>query len=318
MSAPRLVALVGPTGTGKTALACAIADRVPCRLISCDALQVYRGLDAATAKPEGEERRHPWALVDWVDPREDVNLGRFARAAEAEVAAAAAEGRTALLVGGTGLYLRGLLKGVAEAPPRDEALRARLTALAARRGVPFLHRVLARLDPRTAARLAPNDRQRLARALEVRLLTGTSLAALQDGGWARPDRFPALKFGLTLPREELYARLDARAAGFFARGLVAEVRRLVEEEGVPREANALRAIGYREVVRALAAEGPPDEAALVEETRRATRQYAKRQLTWFRGEPGIEWFDARTPGLADELAARIAAFASPPRDAASV
>ncbi len=312
LCAPGIVALFGATGTGKTGLACEIADRIPCHLISCDALSVYRGLDAATAKPRGDEARHAWALVDVAEPTTDVNLGAWVRAAETEVAWAWHSGRVPLVVGGTGLYLRGLLKGVAPAPPRDATLRARLAGRAAERGVPYLHRVLARLDPRTAARLRPTDPQRVIRALEVRLLTGDSLAELQGEGWRGPDRWPVLRFGLEVPREELYPRLDARVDGFFARGLVAEVRWLLGPGGVPAGSNALSGIGYREVAAAVAtgpaAPAPRNAAGLVEAVRLSTRHYAKRQETWFRREIPAERHDPREPGLADRLAARIAAW----------
>lgn len=307
-AAPRVVALFGATGTGKTALACALADRLPCRLVSCDALQVYRHLDAATAKPEGDERRHPWALVDLVEPTTHITLGDWVRAAQAEVARATAEGKIALVAGGTGMYLRGLLKGVAPAPARDEALRARLRGLAARRGVPFLHRVLARLDPATAARLQPRDSQRLVRALEVWLATGASLSGLQAGGWDGPDLYPALRIGLELPREELNRRLGARVERFFARGLVEEVRELLEARGVPPGVNALAGIGYRETVAWLRRADRPPVATLAAEVERHTRQYAKRQTTWFRRERPVLWADPRDPGLAARLVPVIRAF----------
>lgn len=306
MSGPPVVAIYGATGTGKTRLAVELADRLPCRLISCDALQVYRDFRVATEKPRGAEARHPWALVDWAEPTRDVNLGDWVRAAEAEIRAAHAAGEVPVVAGGTGLYLRGLLKGVAAAPPRAPALRRRLAALAERHGVPFLHRVLSRLDPASAARLAPRDRQRVVRALEVRLASGASLAALQGGGFTRPDRFATLRVGLALPRELLYARLDARAAGYLAAGLVEEVRWLLETRRVPRDANAFRALGYREVLAHLeAGTGPGGEAALLERIQRDTRRYAKRQITWFRGEAGTTWYDPREPGLPDRLAGRI-------------
>ncbi len=312
LCAPGIVAIFGATGTGKTGLACAIADLLPCHLISCDALAVYRGLDAATAKPRGDEARHAWALVDVAEPTGNFNLGAWVRAAEAEIAWAWHSGRVPVVVGGTGLYLRGLLKGVAPAPPRNETLRARLAERAAARGVPYMHRLLARLDPRTAARLRPTDPQRVIRALEVRLLTGESLAALQGDGWRGPDRWPVLRIGLDLPRELLYPRLDTRVEGFFARGLVAEVRWLRGPGRVPDTSNALCGIGYREVAAALApdaaAPGPHDERTLVEAVRLSTRHYAKRQETWFRREIPAERHDPRAPGLAERLAERITAW----------
>jgi tRNA dimethylallyltransferase len=166
--------------------------------------------------------------------------------------------------------------------------------------------VLSRLDPATAARLAPRDRQRIVRALEVRVGSGSSLASLQGSGFTRPDRFATYRVGLALPRETLYARLDARAAGYLAAGLVEEVRWLLDTRRVPRSANAFRALGYREVLAFF--DGPPDaggEAALLERIQRNTRRYAKRQTTWFRGEEGTTWYDPREPDLPDRLAARI-------------
>ena len=299
-----VVVLLGPTGTGKTALACAIADAWPVRLISCDSVQLYRDLRAATAKPEGPEARHPWALVDWAEPDQDVNLKDWVCAAERELKQAWSGRHLPLVAGGTGMYLRGLVKGVARAPRRDPGLRERLRALEARHGTPWLHRVLGRLDPRTAGRIGPRDRQRLVRALEVRIASGRSLAALQHGGWEGPDRWPTLRIGLSLDREALYARLDARVARFFERGLIDEVLWLLGSRGVRPDANALRAIGYREIVRACRRrpdgtwvfEG--DERPVRDEVARSTRRYAKRQMTWFRREPGVVWMDAEDPELA--------------------
>ncbi len=302
---PLVVAIFGPTGTGKTALACDLADRVPAHLISCDAVQIHRDLSAGAAKPRGPAARHPWALVDIVEPARDLNLGEWVRAAEREIDWAARAGRTPIVVGGTGLYLRGLLKGVAPAPARSERLRARLQGLAENRGTPLLHRVLARLDPDTAAQLAPNDRQRLVRALEVRLSTGKSLARLQDRGWSGPDRFPTLRIGLAVPRDELHRRLDERTSSFFRSGLVAECRWLRTVRGIPASANALAAIGYREVVQWLEQPGARSEADLVAAVQRSTRRYAKRQMTWFRREQPALWLDPRDPALVERAVEEV-------------
>lgn len=302
-----IVAIFGPTGSGKTRVAATLADRLPCRLISCDALQVYRDLSIATEKPRGADARHPWALVDWVEPARDVNLGEWVRAAEAEIRAARLAREVPVVVGGTGLYLRGLLKGVAVAPPRDPRLRLRLERLVERHGAPFLHRVLFRLDPDTASRLGPRDRQRLVRALEVILSSGASLARLQAQGFRGADRYPVLRVGLSVPREQLYRRLDARAARYLASGLLAEVRWLLEARGVPREANAFRALGYREALAYLShPEEAGGEAGLLARIQRNTRRYAKRQMTWFRGEPGTLWLDPRAGDPAGAIAERLA------------
>jgi tRNA dimethylallyltransferase len=259
---------------------------------------VYRGLDVATAKPGPSElARVPHHLVSHVDPRRDYTLADYVRDADEAIAEIAARGAVPIVAGGTGMYLRGLLRGVVDAPARDPELRERLRRLATRFGTARLHRLLARCDPESARRLPPRDAQRVVRALEIAFAGGArwSERLREAGSWSSGvERYPSLKVVLDLPREVLAARLDARVDGFFARGLVAEVRDLLAS-GIPGTANAFKAIGYREVVRALA-EGI-DPASVVEEVRRATRRYAKRQRTWFRGErdalrldgsPGVE------------------------------
>jgi tRNA dimethylallyltransferase len=212
--------------------------------------------------------------------------------AERAIRDVASRGRTPLVVGGTGLYLRGLLRGIVEAPARDPELRERLYAVARRRGARALHRLLQRLDPESAGRIASGDTQRLVRAIE---LAGSgaptwSERLRDEGTWAAGrERFEALKIGLDMDRERLNRRLDQRVVRFFDAGLVDEVRRLLDT-GVPPEANAFKAIGYREVLRAL--ESGDDPRQVLEEVQRSTRRYSKRQRTWFRGEPGVVWLDA--------------------------
>lgn len=289
----RLLAIVGPTGTGKSGLAVEIARRIGGEIVGCDALQVYRGLDSATAKPGPVERREiRHHLIDAVDPRHAFSLAEFVARAERAIAEIVARGHVPIVVGGTGLYLRGLLRGIVALPPRDALLRARLRAVAERRGTGFLHRWLARVDPDSAARLAAGDSQRILRALELGLSTSRTWSArLRDEGSFRSgaERYRTVKVGLRLDRQALARRLDARVGQFFEAGLVEEVRALLAA-GVPAEANALKAIGYREVVRALRAGADP--TAVAAEVQRSTRRYAKRQLTWFRREPGLLWLDA--------------------------
>jgi tRNA dimethylallyltransferase len=274
--------------------------------VGCDALQVYRGLDAATAKPTRLEReRVPHWLIDVVDPRRDYSVADYVRDADAAIAGILARGRVPVVAGGTGMYLRGLLKGIVAAPPRDEEVRRRLHARLARLGAPRLHRVLARLDAASAARLDPHDGQRVVRALELALSRGETWSArlARSGTWSLPgERYRALKFGLDLPRDLLAQRLAARVDAFFEADLPGEVERLLAS-GVPETANAFKGIGYREILRARAEGCDPNstrEAIAV-----ATRQYAKRQRTWFRGEPGLVWLDAAL-GL-ETLTARIVA-----------
>ena len=265
-------------------------------IVGCDAVQVYRGLDAATAKPTPAERgRVEHHLVDHVDPRRDYSLADFVAEADAAIAGIVERRRTPLVVGGTGMYLRGLLRGVVSAPARDQRLRERLRGLIERRGSARVHRWLVRLDPDSADRVAPADRQRLVRALELALGHGPSWSErLRLGGtWRTSDeRYHALKIALDIDRDRLAERLDGRVVDFFAAGLVDEVRLLLAQ-GVPPDANALKAIGYRQVVEALRDGRDPSTA--IEPTRRATRRYAKRQRSWFRGEPGVVWLDADWP-----------------------
>ena len=285
--------ILGPTGTGKTELAFELALALGAEIVNCDAVQVYRGLDAATAKPTHEQRsRVPHHLVDCVDPHHDFSLAQFVAAAERAIAGIARRRAPVIVAGGTGLYLRGLLRGIVAAPPRDEPLRRRLHDIARRRGGPALHRLLARLDPASAGRLPVADTQRVARAIEFALLAGEPWSARlrEQGSWAGGiERYASLKLGLTLERAELYRRLDLRVARFFEHGLVEEVRALLAR-GVPREANALKAIGYREVLGAL--DEGRDPAGTIDEVQRNSRRYAKRQLTWFRREPVVTWLDA--------------------------
>ena len=290
---PPLLVLTGPTGTGKSRLAVAVAERVGGEIVACDALQVYRGLDAATGKPTRDERaRVPHWLVDVVDPRRDYSLADYVRDASRAIADVHARGRVPIVAGGTGMYLRGLLKGIVDAPARDERLRERLRARLARDGPRRLHAILARLDPASAARVPPEDRQRVVRALELSLSPGPSWSQRLSGQgtWSKPgERFRALKFALDLPRETLARTLAERVDAFFEAGLCEEVDRLLEE-GVPPSANAFKAIGYREVLRARIDGSDPHDTR--EEIVVATRRLAKRQRTWLRREPALRWLDA--------------------------
>jgi len=290
----------------------AVALKIGGEIVGCDALQVYRGFDAATGKPpESDRRRVRHWLIDVADPRRDYSLAEYVRDADAAIADIVARGVVPVVVGGTGMYLRGLLKGVVPSPPRDEALRARLRGLVARFGAPRLHRWLTTLDAESAARVRPEDAQRIVRALELALPDGDSWSVrlLRSGTWALPDeRYRALKFGLDVDRERLAARLADRVDAFFAAGLAEEVERLLGE-GVPASANAFKGIGYREILSARNEGREPAstrEAIVV-----ATRQYAKRQRTWFRKEPGLTWLDGSLPvdALSVTIAASWAAFA---------
>jgi tRNA dimethylallyltransferase len=293
-----LILVIGPTAVGKSDLALDLAESAGGAILSADAMQVYRGFDRGTGKPGPSQRaRVPHFLIDIADPRRDFSAGDFVRAAEAALEECRRRSLRPIVVGGTGLYVRALLRGLFDGPPRDPALRERLHAGALRRGLGHLHRLLARLDPVSAERLGPADEQRLVRALEVRLTTGRPLSQFhaEDGGdlWLDKDRYPAVKIGLSRQRGDLVERIRRRVDGFFDAGLVEEVRRLLAA-GVPGEANAFKGIGYRESLAAVRGEIAEEEAR--RRTFTATCQYAKRQMTWFRREARVRWIRAdRSP-----------------------
>lgn len=294
-----IVAVVGPTASGKSDLGIALALRMGGEIINCDSVQVYKEIEVATAKvPLAERRGVPHHLIDFVPPERNYTAADWARDALAKIDEIESRGRTALLVGGTGFYLRALREPFFEAPPTDADLRRRLIHLRERRGAEHLHKLLRRLDPERAARLAPRDWSRVQRALEVRLQTGRALSEQRHERPAPPPLAARLRvFALAPPREELYRRIDERTEAHFRAGLVEEVRRLLDR-GVPAQSNALGAHGYRRVVEHLRGERTLESA--VEQTKLDVRHYAKRQFTWFRREPGVEWIE----GFGDDAAAR--------------
>lgn len=301
MSADLLV-VVGPTAVGKSEFALLLCERLGGEIVSVDSMQIYRGLDRGTAKPSREtQARVAHHGIDLADPGQDFSMGDFVRAAEAAVLDIRGRRRLPVLVGGTGLYLRGFLKGVVDAPRRHEELRARLRETAERRGAGHLHRILARVDPGAARRLPPNDRQRVVRALEVFFTARRSLSEMIDASPFGADRYRAVKIGLSMERDLLYRRIDARVDSFYATGLVEEVRALLAAGHAPA-ANAFKALGYREVAAHLRGETTLEEAKAL--TRMNTRRYAKRQMTWFRKEEGIRWFEI-DPAREDRFAAPL-------------
>ncbi len=283
---PVLVAVLGPTGSGKSALGLALAERFGGEIVSCDSAAVYRGLDIGTDKLPLEARRGiPHHVVDVADPRESYTAARFARDASAAVRAIHARGRLPILVGGPGLYYRALTRGLFPGPSRDEALRERLRAVARRHGPGFLHRMVARVDPGSASRILPGDEVRLVRALEVYFLTGRPLTAHFAETVSPLPGVEVVGLLLQLSSAALGERIAARVAVQFARGWVDEVRGLLAS-GVPPDAHAFQAIGYRQLIDLL--EGRLDERAAREAIIAETRRYARRQLIWFRKEPNLE------------------------------
>jgi tRNA dimethylallyltransferase len=297
-----LVVIAGPTGVGKTAVAVALAARVPIEVVSADSRQVYRGMDVATGKPSAETRRAVvHHLVDVVDPDDRYQAARFRDDAAAAIEAIRVRGRLPVVVGGTGLYIRALLRGLDPAPPADPAFRRELASIAAAEGRASLHARLSVAAPAVARRLHPNDHVRVVRALEM---ARAGASALSQARWREPvESYDVAYFGLTMDREALACRLASRAATFVELGLKAEVEGLLAR-GYDPALPSLQSIGYREFVRVARGDLAPAEALRL--MQRDTARYAKRQWTWFAREPGIEWIDVEKAGGADGTADVIA------------
>jgi tRNA dimethylallyltransferase len=297
----RICVVAGPTASGKTSLAVALARRAGGEVVNADSQQVYRGLDVGTAKPTPAERAAaPHHLLDVAEPGEGMDAARFVALADAAIADVAARGRVPIVAGGTGLYLRALLHGVVAAPGRDPALRARLEQEAARGGRSALHARLAAVDPAAAARIRPNDLVRIVRALEI-AAGGVLPSELHAAHAFRPDRYDAVLLALDPPRAELHARIDARVREMFAGGILDEARALLARSGgtlPPR-----LPIGYAEAVACVRGELPLEEA--IRRVQVAHRRYARRQIVWLRAERGVEW--VRPPADVESLARRVAA-----------
>ena len=289
MTRPLVVAVLGPTATGKSALSLAIAERHGGEVVNCDSTAVYRGFDIGTDKlPMADRRGIPHHLIDIVDPAGEYTAAQYARDASAAIRDIQARGRLPIVVGGTGFYFRALTRGLFPGPGRDADLRARLDAIAARRGVERLHRILRRVDPESAARIQPRDQKRIVRALEVYFLTGRPLTAHFAETASPIPEMHVRAIGLTLPAAELAARVARRVDEQFARGLLDEMRALLEQ-GVPEHARPFGGLVYRQALEHL--HGVRDEAATRALIVQENRRYAKRQLVWFRKEPGLTWFD---------------------------
>lgn len=300
------ILLMGPTASGKTGHALSLCKRFPLDVISVDSALVYRGMDIGTAKPDAQTlARVPHRLVDIRDPEESYSAGEFVRDAHREMAAIFAAGRIPLLVGGTMMYFRALTEGIAELPPGDAAMRRDIDAFAEQSGWPAVHRELAAVDAVAAARINPNDSQRLQRALEVYRVSGKTLTAWQEQAASpRPD-IRYLKMALQIePRALLHARIAQRLDDMVAGGFEDEVRRLHERSALTRESPSMRSVGYRQFWRYLDGEVSLEEAQ--QRALFATRQLAKRQLTWLRSEKSIETFDALEAAAIDSISHYLA------------
>ncbi len=299
-----LIAILGPTATGKTSLGLRIGEELDGEIINADALQVYRGLEIGTDKPSLEMRATlPHHLVDILDPEEVYSAGEFVRRARPLIDEIRQRDRAPILVGGSGLYLRALLEGLSPIPPSNPDTRRLLEERCADEGIAALYEELVTVDPDTARRLAPRDRQRILRALEVASSSGRPLSS-----WIRQrplgaEPLKAIKIGLTVPRTILYDRISSRVEDMVRRGWVDEVAAILHQ-GVDPLVPAFQAIGYRQIVRHV--QGGWSLQAAMEDTIRATRRYAKRQMTWFRKEKDVRWIpasdlEAELPDLFEQL-----------------
>ena len=284
---PRLVVVLGPTASGKSKLGIRLAEKLGGEILVCDSTQVYRHFDIGTAKvPAAEQQGVAHHLVDLCEPAEIFTAGDYRRRARAALDDLRRRKILPILTAGTGLYLRALLEGLADAPQRSEEMRTRLRQLTEKHGPAHLHRVLARLDPESAARISSPDTQKIIRAIELRLLTGKPMGEIHRSGRDALQGYETIKIGLLPPRAALYARIHARTDAMLAAGWLNEVRALVVS-GVPPDAKPFQFIGYSQLREHLA--GQLSEKDAVHQIQQATRRFAKRQLTWFRKEASVHW-----------------------------
>ena len=306
----RCICITGPTACGKTDLALALAERYPAEIVSMDSAMVYRGMDIGTAKPEADVLASvPHHLIDVCDPEEAYSAGRFAHEARGLIGDVSARGKLALVVGGTMLYLKALRDGIARLPARDAATRAALDAEAEAVGWPAMHAQLAAVDPAAAARIEPTDRQRIQRALEVFRLTGRSLSELQRRGRAgEADATMPIETLALIPsdRQQLADAIAQRFRAMVARGFIDEVERLRRRPGLSADSPSMRAVGYRQIWAHL--DGRYDWPETEQRAIAATRQLAKRQLTWLRKDPTSERVEHDGPDLLEHAVRRIDAI----------
>ncbi len=317
---PLLAVILGPTGSGKSALGITLAQQFNGEIVSCDSVAVYRYFEVGTAKPTREERASvPHHLIDVAEPDQPFTAGEYSRQARQALAEIAERQRLGIVAGGTGLYLRALLEGLFPGPQRSEELRERLRTRAAEQGAPYLHRLLVRLDPAGADKIHPNDAAKLIRAVEVSLATREPMSEV----WQRRGRDPLrgfriLRIGLDPPRKRLYERINLRAREMFERGLIEETAALLERYRDRSSVTALNSLGYKQAWQHLRGELSLEEA--IAAAQQGHRNYAKRQMTWFRREPEVRWLQGfgdapevlqRAAGLIQD--ARVPSEGPPPQ-----
>ena len=301
-----LTCIVGPTAVGKTEIAIQLAQHLNAEIVSLDSRQIYRGMDIGTAKPTLDQRGAvPHHLIDCVDVDQPFSVAEYQRLADAAITQIRERNKRVMAVGGAGLYFRGLIDGLFEGPGGDAEIRAKLQREADEHGNIALHERLRRCDPEAANRIHPNNRVKVIRALEVYELTGQPISALQQQWKMNKPRYLFRAFGLNMPREVLYRRIEERVDQMVEIGLIEEVKGLLDQ-GYPRSCVAMQSFGYKELIDHLDGKRTLDEAiALLKQN---TRRFAKRQLTWFRNDPRIEWLDisqfSSIDGIVDNLLAK--------------
>ena len=298
---PLLVAIVGPTGSGKTALSLAVAERFQGEIVNCDSVAIYREFEIGTAKPSQEERsRAPHHLLDILDPEQQMTAGEYARMGRETLNEIKQRGRMPIVVGGTGFYLKALLEGLFEGPERSDELRARLRDRESKKGAEYVHRILKRLDRASAERIHPNDVPKVIRAIEVCLQARQPMTELWQAGRDPLEGFRILRLGLNPERNALYSRINDRCERMFERGLVEETERLIKQ--YPK-APALASLGYKQAAQFL--RGEINRKLALWAAQQGHRNYAKRQLTWFRRDPEVKWL----AGFGDDPAIQAQALA---------
>ena len=301
-----LICIVGPTAVGKTEIAIQLAQHLDAEIVSLDSRQIYRGMDIGTAKPTPEQQRAvPHHLIDCVDVDQTFSVAEYQRLADTAIAEIRERGKRTMAVGGAGLYFRGIIDGLFDGPGADAEIRAKLQREADEHGNVALHERLRRCDPETANRVHPNNLVRVIRALEVYELTGKPISSLQQQWKMNEPRYPFRAFGLNMPRETLYQRIEERVNRMVEAGLIEEVKGLLDQ-GCPRNCVAMQSFGYKELIDYLDGKRTLDEAISL--LKQNTRRFAKRQLTWFRNDPRIEWLDtsqfSSIDGIVDNLLAK--------------